>query len=63
MQFFIVYYDAADYALNRVGPFPSCDAAVDAAIEQHGMPADAVLPSEVLPADEVADWLPLVTVQ
>lgn len=63
MQFFIVYFDATDAAMNRVGPFPSCDAAVDAACALHGMPEGAVLPSEVLPADEVSDWLPLVTVQ
>lgn len=63
MQFFIVYFDATDAALNRVGPFRSCDAAVDAACEMRGMPEGAVLPSEVLPANEVADWLPLVTIQ
>lgn len=63
MQYFIVYFDAADHALNRVGPFPSSDAAVNAAIDKHGMPDNAVLPSEVLPASEVAGWLPLVAIQ
>ena len=50
-------------AINRVGPFDDIDKAVDAACIKLGMPDNAVLPSEVLPANEVADYLPLVTVQ
>lgn len=63
MPYFIVYFDELDAALNRVGPFADFDKAIDAACELHGMPDKAVLPSEVRPASEVPDMLPLVTIQ
>jgi len=63
MQYFVVYFDAADYAINRVGPFDSTDAAVNAALARHGMPDDAVLPSEICEAVDVDPSLPLITIQ
>lgn len=63
MQYFIVYFDASDAAINRVGPFQCFDTAIGAACDLRGMPENAVLPSEVRPANEVASFLPLVTIQ
>ena len=63
MQYFIVYYDAADIALNQVGPFTDFDKALEAAIAKQGMPADAVLPSEVMPAADVPAGLSGLTIQ
>jgi hypothetical protein len=63
MHYFIMYFDATDAALNRVGPFTDFDTAIDAACQLHGMPKGASLPSEVRPAYQVPDYLPLVTIQ
>ena len=62
MSLYIVYFDASDNALNRVGPFASHDAAIAAAVAKLGMPDEAVLPSEILPAIETPNSLSLVLV-